>query len=130
MNRKKISSGSKYEPLIGFSRAVMHNNRILVSGTAPIADDGSSAYPGNLYKQTKRCIYIIQKAIEDAGGKLEDVVRTRIYLTDISIWEKAAQAHREYFSNIRPASTFIEVKGFIKKDWLVEIEAEAVISDE
>lgn len=130
MSRKNISSGSKYEPSIGFSRAVRNGNIILVSGTAPIAEDSSTAYPGDLYKQTKRCIDIIQKAIKDAGGKLENVVRTRIYLTDISQWKKAAKAHGEYFSDIRPASTFVEVKGLIKKDWLVEIEAEAVVSDE
>lgn len=129
MNKVNISSGSKYEPLIGFSRAVRHGNRILVSRTAPIAEDGSTSYPDDLYQQTKRCIEIIKKAIEEAGGKLDNVIRTRIYLTDISQWEKAAKAHGEYFSEIRPASTFVEVKGLIKNDWLVEMEAEAIVND-
>lgn len=129
MKRINITSGSKYEDSIGFSRAVKLNNIIYVSGTAPIADDGSTAFPGDLYNQTMHCIDIIQKAIEDAGGSLEDIVRTRIYLTDISIWEEAAKAHGEYFSKIRPASTFVEVKGLIKDDWLVEIEAEAILHE-
>jgi len=128
MKRQNISSGSKYEKPIGFSRAVRIGNMISVSGTAPIAEDGSTSYPNDLYNQTKRCIKIMQEAIIDAGGRLEDVIRTRIYLKDISIWEQAAKAHGEYFSEIRPACTFVEVKGFIKADWLVETEADCVIS--
>ena len=128
MERRNITSGSKYEDSIGFSRAVRIDNRIYISGTAPIADDGSTAFPGDLYNQTKHCIDIIKEAIKAAGGQLKDVVRTRIYLTDISNWEEAARAHGEYFSEIKPASTFVEVKGLIKKDWLVEIEAEAILA--
>lgn len=97
---------------------------IHVSGTAPIAPDGATAHPGNAYLQTKHCLEIIKKAIEDAGGKLEQVVRTRMYLTDISKADEVGRAHGEYFGDIRPASTMIEVKGLIRKDWLVEIEAE------
>ena len=127
MERKNISSGSKFEKPIGFSRAVRIGNIIAVSGTAPIAEDGSNAFPGDLYNQTKRCIAIMKKAIEDAGGKLENVIRTRLFLRDISIWEQAAKAHGEYFSEIRPACTFVEVKGLINKDWLVEMEADCVV---
>jgi enamine deaminase RidA (YjgF/YER057c/UK114 family) len=127
MKRINISSGSPYEKPIGFSRAVRIGNIISVAGTAPIANDGATACPNDLYNQTKKCIEIIKKAINDAGGQLENVIRTRIFLKNISDWEKAAKAHGEYFSEICPASTFVEIKGFIKDDWLVEIEADCVI---
>jgi enamine deaminase RidA (YjgF/YER057c/UK114 family) len=127
MERINISSGSEYEKPIGFSRAVRIGNIISVAGTAPIAADGSTAYPGDLYNQTRRCIEIISKAITDAGGQLENVIRTRMFLTDISIWKEAAKAHGEYFSEIRPACSFIEVKGLIMDDWLVEMEADCVV---
>ena len=130
MQRQNISSGSPYEKPIGFSRAVRIRNIISISGTAPISEDGSTAFPGDLYNQTKRCIEIIKQAIIQAGGRLEDVIRTRIYLKDITLWEQAAKAHGEYFSEIRPASTFVEIKGLIKPDWLVEMEADCVVSDE
>jgi enamine deaminase RidA (YjgF/YER057c/UK114 family) len=100
---------------------------ISVSGTAPVASDGSTAHPGNVYEQTKHCIGIITRAIAEAGGNLENVIRTRIMLTDISRWREAADAHREFFSDIRPACTFVEVKSFIKHDWLVEVEADCVL---
>ena len=105
-------------------------NVIAVSGTAPIAPDGSTAHPDDVYGQTKTCLKIMKKAIEEAGGKLEDVIRTRIMLKDISRWEEAAQAHGEFFSEIRPACTFFEVKGFVKEDWLVETEADCIIENE
>jgi len=127
MKRINISSGSAYEKPIGFSRAVRIGNIISIAGTAPIADDGTTAYPGDLYNQTKRCLEIMKKAISDAGGKLENVIRTRVFLKDISEWEKAAKAHGEYFSEIRPACSFIEIKGLIKEDWLIEMEADCVI---
>jgi len=127
MNRINVSSGSALEKPIGFSRAVRIGNIISVSGTAPIAQDGSTAYPNDLYKQTTRCLEIIKKAITDAGGQLENVIRTRIFLKDITDWKKAAKAHSEYFSEILPACTFIEVKGFVKDDWLIEIETDCVI---
>ena len=124
---KRVSSGSPYEKTIGFSRAVRVGDTILVSGTAPIAPDGSTAHPGNAYLQTKYCLEIIKKAIEDAGGKLAQVIRTRMYLTDISKSDDVGRAHGEYFGNIRPASTMVEVSGLIRKDWLVEIEAECCV---
>ena len=127
MSRINVSSGSVFEKPIGFSRAVRIGNIISVSGTAPLARDGSTAYPNDLYKQTKRCIEIMKKAIIDAGGQLENVIRTRIFLKDISDWKKAARAHGEYFSEILPACTFIEVKGFVENDWLIETEADCVI---
>jgi len=127
MKRINVSSGSAYEKPIGFSRAVRIGNCISVSGTAPIGLDGNTAYPGDLYRQTIHCIEIIKKAIFDAGGDLENVIRTRVYLKDISEWEKAAKAHGEFFADIKPACTFLEVKGLIKDDWLVELEADCII---
>lgn len=126
-NRKNVSSGSPMEKPIGFSRAVKIGNMISVSGTAAIAPDGSTAHPNSVYGQTKYCIEIMRNAIEEAGGKLESVIRTRIMLTDISKWEEAARAHGEYFTDIRPACTFVEVSGFIKEDWLVETEADCIL---
>ena len=127
MNRKNISSNSYLEKPIGFSRAVRIGNIISVSGTAPISEDGSTAFPDDLYNQAKTCIRIMKKAIEDAGGKMENVIRTRIFLKNAEEWEKAANAHGEFFSEIRPACTFVEVKGFINSDWLIETEADCVI---
>jgi enamine deaminase RidA (YjgF/YER057c/UK114 family) len=127
MKRINISSGSAYEKPIGFSRAVRIGNIISVAGTAPLEPNGTTSHPNDLYNQTKRCLEIMIKAISDTGGKPENVIRTRIYLKNISDWENAAKAHGEYFSELRPASTFIEVKGFIKDDWLVETEADCVI---
>lgn len=115
------------EKPIGFSRASRINNIIAVAGTAAIGDDGQTVSPTNVYDQTKQCIEIMKKAIEEAGGQLSNVIRTRIMLVDISTWEEAAKAHGEYFFEIRPACTFVEVKGFIKKDWLVETEADCII---
>ena len=124
MQRHHVSSGSPFEKTIGFSRAVRVGRTIAVSGTAPIAPDGTTAFPGDLYHQTRTCLEIIKTAIENAGGRLEDVVRTRIMLTDISRWREAAQAHGEYFGDIRPACTFVQVSRFIEADWLVEMEAD------
>jgi len=129
MIKKKISSGSPMEEPIGFSRAVRVGNIILVSGTAAIASDGSTACPGDVYGQTKYCIDIMRRAIEEAGGSLGDVVRTRIMLKDISKWEDAAKAHGEIFSEIRPTCTFVGVKDFVREDWLVETEADCVLAD-
>lgn len=128
--RQLISSGSPYEKPIGFSRAVRVGNRIVVSGTGPIAEDGSTASPGDAYGQAKRCLTIIKQAIGKGGGKLEQVVRTRIYLTDFKVWEEVARAHGDFFSEIRPASTMVVVAGLVREDWLVEIEAEAVLEDD
>lgn len=125
--RKNISSGSPYEPKIGFSRAVRIGNIISVAGTAPIAEDGSVAAVGDVYGQTKRCLEIIQQAIESAGGKLENVIRTRVMLVNMETWEESARAHGEFFSEIRPVTTFVEVSRFVNPDWLVELEADCVV---
>jgi enamine deaminase RidA (YjgF/YER057c/UK114 family) len=127
MTRKRVSSGSPFEEPIGFSRAVRIGNVIAVSGTAAIAPDGSTAHQGDVYGQTRTCLEIMKRAIEDAGGQLENVIRTRVMLKDISRWEEAARAHGEFFAQIRPACTFVEVKGFVRDDWLVETEADCVM---
>jgi len=127
MSRTNVSSGSPFEEPIGFSRAVRVGNVVAVSGTAPIAPDGSTACADDVYGQTKTCLAIVKKAIEDAGGQLKDVIRTRIMLRDISKWREAARAHGEFFAEIRPACTFVEVSGFVRDDWLVETEADCVV---
>lgn len=127
MPRQLISSGSPFEKPIGFSRAVRVGNTIAVSGTAPLAPGGGTAYPGDLYRQTLTCLEIIKDAVEKAGGRMEDIIRTRIMLVDISRWQEAARAHGECFGEIRPASTFVQVSRFIDADWLVEIEADGVV---
>ena len=127
MPRQLISSGSPFEKPIGFSRAVRVGNTIDVSGTAPLAPGGGTAYPGDLYRQTRTCLEIIKDAVEKAGGRMEDIIRTRIMLVDISRWQEAARAHGECFGEIRPASTFVQVSRFIDADWLVEIEADGVV---
>ncbi len=126
--RQNISSGSKYEPTIGFSRAVKVGNVIAVSGTAPIGADGKVASV-DAYAQTKRCIEIAAAALEKGGATLKDVVRTRLMLTDIKQWELAAKAHGEAFGEIRPACTFVQVAALIDPAWLVEMEFEAIIAE-
>ena len=130
MKRTNVSSGSPFEGVAGFSRAVRVGNTITVAGTAPIAVDGSTAAPGDAYGQTKRCFEIIQQAITEAGGSIQNVVRTRIMMTDISLWKEAARAHGEIFASIRPACTLVEVSGLIEKDWLVEIEADCILPED
>ena len=128
MRRRNISSGSPFEKPIGFSRAVRLGDHIAVSGTAPIAADGSVAHPGNVYRQTLRCLEIIRQAIEGAGGQATDVIRTRVYLQDAQRWQEAARAHGEVFGDIRPACTFVEISRLIDPEWLVEIEADAIVT--
>jgi enamine deaminase RidA (YjgF/YER057c/UK114 family) len=125
--RQNISSGSPLEPAIGFSRAVRIGSFIAVAGTAPIAPEGGVAHPGDVYGQTKRCLEIATRAVRDAGGDLEDVIRTRVMLTEIGSWRDAARAHGEFFSSHKPACTFIEVSGFIDPQWLVEVEMDGIV---
>jgi len=127
MARTRVSSKSPYEKTIGFSRAIRVDDRVITAGTAPVADDSTTFAPGDAYAQAKRCLEIIKVAIEKAGAQLRDVVRTRIYLTDASYHEDVGRAHAEYFAEIRPAATMVVVKGLVRDDWLVEIEAECVI---
>ena len=128
MTRRTANRGTPLERNIGFSRATRIGNVIAVSGTAAIAADGSTIGIGDAYAQTLACLQLGISAIEELGGSKEDVIRTRIMLTDASNWEAAAKAHGECFAEVRPACTFVEVKGFIRSDWLVETEIDAVCS--
>lgn len=130
MAHKLISSGSPFEPRIGFSRAVRVSNIVSVSGTAPIGPDRKTVGPGDPSAQARRCLEIIRSALERAGSSLSDVVRTRIYLTQITDWEKVAEVHGEFFRDIRPASTIIQVAALIDPAWRVEIEADAVVESD
>jgi len=122
---QRISSGSPYEPVIGFSRAVRVGDRVLVSGTAPVWPDGScDPDPGN---QMRRCIEIVAAALREAGASLTDVVRTRTYLTSAEYWEAAARVHGEAFAEARPASSMVVVAALLDPRWKLEMEAEAVI---
>jgi enamine deaminase RidA (YjgF/YER057c/UK114 family) len=124
-DRRLVSSGSPYESVIGFSRAVRVGDRVLVSGTAPIWLDGScDADPA---AQARRCIEIIERALEEAGAKLRDVVRTRTYLTSLDDAEAVQRVHGETFGDVRPASTMVVAAGFLDDRWKVEMEAEAVV---
>ena len=126
--RKLVSSQSALEEEIGFSRACRVGNVISVSGTAPIKN-GETVHSGDVYQQTRFCLELSIRAIEEAGGKATDITRTRILLTDISRWQEAAKAHGEMFSAIKPACTFVEVSRFIDPDWLVETEIDCVLNE-
>lgn len=128
MDRRTVSSGSYLEPVIGFSRAVRVGAHISVAGTAPIKPEGGTACEGDVTGQTRRCLEIIQQAIEDAGGELKHIVRTRIMITNPNDWEKAAHVHGEFFGDIRPATTIVVVSGFVDPLWLVELEADAIVA--
>jgi reactive intermediate/imine deaminase len=125
--RKLISSGSPYEPVIGFSRAVRVGDTVYVSGTVAWGDDGNPVGEGDVYAQAKQTLNNIEKALAQAGASFKDVVRTRIYLTDIERWENAGRAHGEAFADVRPASSMVEVSRLADPWMLVEIEAVAVI---
>jgi enamine deaminase RidA (YjgF/YER057c/UK114 family) len=124
--RLLVSSGSPYEPIIGFSRAMRVGNIIAVGGTAAGSGGGPVA-KGDPAAQTRAILEIIAKALADAGAGLEDVIRTRSYLVDGAHWEAVGRVHGEFFGDIRPASTMLQVSRFIDPDWLVEIEADAVV---
>lgn len=125
--RRNISTGAPWEPLVGYSRAVRVGQLIFVSGTAAVGDDGRTECSGDMAGQARACLRKIERALEAAGASLADVVRTRIYVTDISRWEEIACVHGEAFADIRPATSMVEVSRLISEDMLVEIEADAVI---
>jgi len=127
-NREKVATGSPWEPIVGYSRAVRVGNVIEVAGTTAMKD-GEVVGKGDAYAQTKRILEIIETALQQLGGSLADVVRTRMFVTDISKWEDIARAHGEAFRDVRPAATMVEVKALIDPDLLVEIEAQAILDD-
>ncbi|HJU58066.1 MAG TPA: RidA family protein [Actinomycetota bacterium] len=128
MDRHLIASGSPFESVIGFSRAVVDGHHVSVSGTAPIMPDGAEP-PSDAYGQAKRVLEIIAAALAEAGAGPEHVVRTRTYLTDAADWEDVGRAHGEVFASVRPASTMIVVSGFLDPRWVVEIEADATLPE-
>jgi enamine deaminase RidA (YjgF/YER057c/UK114 family) len=128
--RTRASSGSPYESEIGFSRAVREGNHIYVSGTAPIAADGTTVGLNDAAEQARRCFEIMILAIRKLGGSANDVVRTRIYLTRKDDWETVGKVHGEFFRLAKPASTMLVVKELLNSEWLVEIEAEAVVYED
>jgi enamine deaminase RidA (YjgF/YER057c/UK114 family) len=128
--RKVVSSGSPYEARVGFSRAVRTGAVVSVAGTAPLGPDGTTVGRGDAAAQARRCLEIVAAALEGAGASLRHVVRTRILLTRIEDWPAVASVHGEYFRNIRPVCTVMQVSGLIDRDWLVEIEADAVVDED
>lgn len=124
--RQQHHSASPYEKEVGFSRAVRHGKRILVSGTAPIGEDGKTVQ-GDAYAQARRCFEIIIESIEALGGSKSDVLRTRMFLVDAGDWHDVGRAHGDFFRGIDPAATMVVAQGLLDPDWRVEIEAEAEI---
>jgi enamine deaminase RidA (YjgF/YER057c/UK114 family) len=127
--RKLVSSGSPYEPKVGISRAVRAGVFVTVSGTAPLGPDGQTVGKGDPAAQARRCLEIIAAALEKAGAALRHVVRTRTLLIRIEDWQAVAAVHGEFFRDVRPANTIMQVSRFIDPDWLVEFEADAVVDD-
>ena len=128
MQRTNYSSGAKWEDIVGYSRAVKIGNMIEVTGTVAVDDNSNLVGGNNAYEQTKFIIQKIEKVLEKAGASLKDVVRTRMFVTDISRWEEYGKAHGEFFKEIKPCTTMVEVSGLISPEYLIEIEATAVIN--
>lgn len=126
MQIHRTFSGATWESKVGYCRAVKAGNHVYVSGTAPVAEDGSVFAPSDAYAQAKRCFQIVEKALQDLGTNTKYVTRTRMYVTDISRWEEFGKAHQEFFAENPPASTMVEVKSLIDSAMLIEVEVDAV----
>ena len=125
MNKERVYSNAPWEKQVGYCRALKTGNQIYITGTAAVADDGSVYAPNNPYEQARRCIEIIKTALEPFKADLSNVVRTRMFVTNIKLWEDFGKAHKEYFHKCPPATTMVEVKALIHPDMLIEIEADA-----
>ena len=130
MKRTLVPSSSPYAPVVGFSRAVRVGNFITIGGTAPIDADGNTVGIGDPAEQARQCFRTIEAALAEAGASLEHVVRTRMLLTRIGDWEQIAKVRGEYFRDIRPVDTVMEIGRFIREEWLVEVEVDAVVHDD
>jgi enamine deaminase RidA (YjgF/YER057c/UK114 family) len=130
MKRINVSSGAPWEPTVGYSRAVRIGNRIEVAGTTAVDETGRVVGAGDPYLQAKYALETIGRALKEAGGGFENVIRTRMFVTDIARWEEVGRAHGEVFRDIRPASTLVQVASLVRPDLLVEIEATAVVPDD
>ena len=127
--RINISSGAKWEDIVGYSRAVRVGNVVEVAGTVAVDSNGNIVGINNAYEQTKFILFKVEKALIKAGATIKDVVRTRMFVTDISRWEEIGKAHGEYFREIKPVTTMVEVKSLISPELLIEIEATAIVSE-
>jgi enamine deaminase RidA (YjgF/YER057c/UK114 family) len=127
MTKKLVPSSSPYAAILGFSRAVRVGSFIAVGGTAPLGPDGKTVAVGDVAGQTRRCIEIIQAALEEAGASLNDIIRTRMILRDINDWETVAKVRAEYFKDIKPVDTVMQISTFVDPEWLIEIEVDAVV---
>ncbi|MBT9316478.1 RidA family protein [Leptothoe spongobia] len=122
-------TGTPWEPKVGYCRAIRAGNQIFISGTAPVDDEGNTFAPGDGYAQARRCFQIIQKTLQALGADLSNIVRTRMYVTDISRWEEYGQAHQEAMGAYPPATAMVEVRALIDPDMLIEIEVDALVFD-
>ena len=130
MSARRVSSGAPWENVVGYCRAIRVGAHVYVSGTAPVDPDGSTHAPGDAYAQARRCLEIATAALEKLGAGIPHVVRTRMFVTDISRWQEYGRAHGEFFRDHPPATTMVEVKALIAPDMLIEIEVDALVSEE
>lgn len=128
MDRQRVFTNAKWEKKVGYCRAIKAGNHVYVTGTVSVDKNGAIFGVGDPFKQAQRCFQIIESALKEVGADLSSTVRTRMYVTDISLWEEFGKAHKEFFAEFPPATTMVEVNGLIDPDFLIEIEVDAVVS--